>query len=300
MNTIATILIQRIDRLRQATKPKRFAVILGMVLLIGILDYLSGDQLDLSVLYLPLVALTVWVAGLRTALWMAMISSTLWLVDDFVIPQHPLPDFYKYWQTAMRFIVFAAFAEIIGQLRGALEREQTQARRDALTGLLNVRGFHEAANTELARSFRHRRPLAIAFIDCDNFKQVNDRLGHSTGNELLAEVGRSLLATTRGSDLVARMGGDEFVLLFSELDARAARQAVEKSLAQLAIVMREHDWPVTFSVGLASFATPPGSVDELVRTADDLMYEAKRAGRNTVRSLDIEGACEELAPALAC
>jgi diguanylate cyclase (GGDEF)-like protein len=200
----------------------------------------------------------------------------------------------------MRFVIFASFAGISGQLRAALDREKAQARRDSLTGLLNVRGFLEAADAELTRSRRHRRPITIAFLDCDNFKHVNDQLGHSTGNELLTALGRSLVASIRGSDLAARMGGDEFVLLFPELDGRAARLAVEKSLALLAATMREHDWPVTFSVGLASFATPPDSVDELVRAADDLMYEAKRSGKNTVRSVEHDKAVADHAPALAC
>jgi len=300
MTTFSKFLIRGIERLRRMRRPVRLAIIFSMLLLVGLIDFRTGDQLDLSVFYLPFVALTVWVAGLRASLYMALFASVLWLVDDFAVPQVPLPEMFKYWQTAMRFVVFASFAGVIAQLRASLDREKLQARRDVLTGLLNVRGILEAAEVEVTRSQRHGRPLTIAFLDCDNFKQVNDDLGHSVGNELLVEIGRTLLASIRGSDVAGRMGGDEFLLLFPELDGQAARQAIEKSLSQLAEVMRKHDWPVTFSVGLASFAIAPDSVDELVRVADDLMYEAKRSGKNTVRSLDIEAEVRDAAPALAC
>lgn len=300
MTAISKYLICGIERLRRMRRPVRLAVIVCMLLLVGLLDFRTGDQLDLSVFYLPFVALTVWVAGLRASLWMALFASVLWLVDDFAVPEVPLPDFFKYWQTVMRFVVFASFAGVIAQLRAALDREKSQARRDFLTGLLNVRGVLEAAEIEVTRSHRHQRPLTIAFLDCDNFKQINDHLGHSVGNELLVEIGRTLLASIRGSDVAGRMGGDEFVLLFPELDGRAARQAIEKSLSQLAAVMLAHEWPVTFSVGLASFKVAPDSVEELVRAADNLMYEAKRSGKNTVRSLDIESEMPDGVAALAC
>ncbi|MBX3412895.1 MAG: GGDEF domain-containing protein [Pirellulales bacterium] len=296
----SSYIVRGIERLRRSKRRVQFAFIYGMVLCVGTLDYATGDQLDLSVFYLPMVAVTVWVAGFRASLWVALLSSVLWLLDDFVVPQVPLPGLFKFWQSVMRFIVFASFAGTIGQLRIVLDREKAQARRDALTGLLNVRGFFEAAETELARARRHRRPISIAFIDCDNFKRVNDLLGHATGNELLASIGKSLAGSTRGSDLAARMGGDEFVILFAETCAEHVRAALDKSLAQLAAIMLEHDWPVTFSVGVASFPTAPDTVDELIRAADDLMYEAKRSGKNSIQELDIGAQAADVTPALAC
>ena len=168
------------------------------------------------------------------------------------------------------------------KLRGALEREKNVARIDFLTGVLNRRGFYEMAGTESQRSRRYKRPLSLVYVDIDNFKGVNDSLGHESGDELLTHVAAAIQGAVRGTDVVGRLGGDEFSVLLPETDHEKGMVVVEKVRRQLLESMRKRNWPVTFSVGVTSFRTAPESVDEMIREADRVMYSVKLKGKDAV------------------
>jgi len=168
------------------------------------------------------------------------------------------------------------------KLRGALEREKNVARIDFLTGVLNRRGFYEMAGTESQRSRRYKRPLSLVYVDIDNFKGVNDSLGHESGDELLTHVAAAIQGAVRGTDVVGRLGGDEFSVLLPETDHENGMVVVEKVRRQLRESMRKRNWPVTFSVGVTSFRTAPESVDEMIREADRVMYSVKLKGKDAV------------------
>jgi diguanylate cyclase (GGDEF)-like protein len=116
----------------------------------------------------------------------------------------------------------------------------------------------------------------------DDFKLVNDRLGHSAGDRLLMLVADTLRANVRAVDVVARLGGDEFAVLMPETDDRSAQVMLRRVRRQLLEAARLKGWPVTFSAGLITWVEPPPGVDEMLRTADELMYTAKRHGKNSV------------------
>jgi diguanylate cyclase (GGDEF)-like protein len=120
-------------------------------------------------------------------------------------------------------------------------------------------------------------------MDVDDFKLINDRLGHSAGDRLLRLVADTIRQNVRGIDVVARLGGDEFAVLMPETDERAAQVVIRRVRRQLLEAARREDWPVTFSAGLVTWIAPPAGVDEMLRAADELMYDAKRHGKNTVR-----------------
>jgi diguanylate cyclase (GGDEF)-like protein len=171
---------------------------------------------------------------------------------------------------------------LLARLRAALEREAALARTDPLTGAANVRTFHEAAALEIERSRRTDRPFTIAYVDLDDFKRVNDRSGHLVGDQVLRTVVRALRENVRATDTVARLGGDEFAVLLPETDTPAADAVVEKIRRVFADEMRRGDWPVTFSIGVATYRTPPADTDEMIRKADEFMYLVKRGGKNDV------------------
>ncbi len=159
------------------------------------------------------------------------------------------------------------------------------ATHDGLTGLYNRRGLTERLNQCIVRYKRSETPLALLFIDLDGFKHVNDRFGHAEGDEVLCEVARRLLNVVRSSDVVARIGGDEFVVL---LEGDASKIAVEQLSER---ILRSLDAPCKFANGSAQIGAsigvalcPPGFADavELMRAADAAMYEAKRAGKGRV------------------
>ena len=129
---------------------------------------------------------------------------------------------------AVMAISFGSVALLAAAQRDWLRRERAISRTDGLTGLLNGRGFYEAAAVELARSTRYRHPLTLAYVDLDDFKPINDRFGHARGDEMLVAVGRAIRKACRSTDVVGRVGGDEFVVLFPETGREAAETALLK------------------------------------------------------------------------
>jgi diguanylate cyclase (GGDEF)-like protein len=119
-------------------------------------------------------------------------------------------------------------------------------------------------------------------LDCDNFKAVNDLLGHTGGDRLIKDIARVLSKLVRASDCVARLGGDEFGVLLLQTGPDTAQLAAEKIRRLLRSELEKCGWHVTFSIGAATFLSPPTSVDEILRASDSCMYGAKKSGKNAV------------------
>jgi diguanylate cyclase (GGDEF)-like protein len=172
---------------------------------------------------------------------------------------------------------------LMQQVRTLMSRLQERATVDDLTALANRRALCETVTGEIERSRRFHHHLSLAYLDIDNFKGVNDRAGHATGDRVLITLASVARATVRSVDTVARVGGDEFVILMPETGAAAASSLVERvreAFSRSAVVAGV---PVTCSIGLATFGRIPASVEEMLDTADELMYEAKAAGGDIVR-----------------
>jgi diguanylate cyclase (GGDEF)-like protein/PAS domain S-box-containing protein len=188
-----------------------------------------------------------------------------------------------------------ALREAHSQLNRVLQREKELARTDVLTGLSNRRAFYEALQMERARTARYGRPITLAYVDLDNFKRVNDSLGHAVGDELLVCVADLLRQTLRLSDTVGRLGGDEFALLLPETSPGAAESLLQKLRKILMDAMQGRNWPVSFSIGAATFLNNPPPLDQMIRAADELMYAVKKSGKNSVEVVAIGGGPQESA-----
>lgn len=167
-------------------------------------------------------------------------------------------------------------------LRRQLIDEQVRSRRDPVTGLLNARGFEEQLQAEIARSTRHFREFALVYLDCDRFKEVNDVQGHQVGDALLKVVGNVLETNIRSFDAAARVGGDEFAVLISEVDEATALSVVERLLANLRATVLGMNSPTTFSVGVVTFPKSPPDAATCLAMADQAMYHVKRHGRDGI------------------
>jgi len=173
---------------------------------------------------------------------------------------------------------------IMLELREAREREQYLATHDPLTGVPNRALFYDRLTQALAASARYGNTLAILFLDLDGFKQVNDALGHAAGDRLLAEIARRVAGLVRKSDTVARIGGDEFTVILSQIGKPEDAARVARTMLQrIAVPVRlagDGEQRVHASIGIALSPGDGERADTLVRNADAAMYAAKQAGGN--------------------
>jgi two-component system, cell cycle response regulator len=158
---------------------------------------------------------------------------------------------------------------------------------DALTGVQNRAYFRERLNEEFVRARRAARPLAVAMLDVDHFKRINDDYGHLAGDTVLRQIARTLMLNIRRTDLVARYGGEEFVIAFPESDLETAAARLEQlrvAIQSLSVAVPGLAPPVscTASFGVAAFPTDADTVDQLIAIADERLLAAKGAGRNQV------------------
>lgn len=263
--------------------PKQ-AIVTSFVLatVAAVVDYRLDDRFPVIICYLPAVMLACWVTNVAVGTTLAAICCTGWLVDDILQIGDAKLTVDDCWTAIAHGGFYAVIIGMLHRLRLAYDTERRLARTDGLTGLLNAKAFRERADDEIVRAERTRRPVTVAFIDCDNFKTVNDTLGHLEGDRLLAAIADQMRKTVRATDLPARMGGDEFAILLPETSEEEARNVVERLRTDLGLRMKENDWPVTFSIGVAVYASPPATVDALLRGADMLMYEVKNGQKDAV------------------
>jgi diguanylate cyclase (GGDEF)-like protein len=173
-------------------------------------------------------------------------------------------------------IVAGVVQLLVGRNRRLVGRLAAEARVDKLTGVLNRRGFEERATVELERARREGYSVGAATFDIDYFKRVNDEWGHETGDRVLEHLGAVLRDETRGVDVVARLGGEEFVALLARVSLDEAHAYAERVRAEFAA---PGDPRVTVSAGVTA-AIGPSSVEELLQAADSALYAAKRSGRD--------------------
>lgn len=272
-----------LDRLERASWKAIFIAGYAAIIVLGIFDYLTGYELAFSLFYVLPISLITWLLGRSHGIAASVVSAVTWAIAD-VATGHPYSQsFILLWNTLIRFSFFLIITYLLAALRMAFSREKALARTDSLTGALNSRSFYAIIQMEIDRLERYGNPFTLVFIDLDNFKAVNDQLGHATGDQLLQTVVAYAVNHIRKLDVIARLGGDEFVVLLPQTDLSAAQIATAKLQSGLLEQMHKNAWPVTFSMGVLTCVRLPASPNELLKAADALMYTAKREGKNSVR-----------------
>jgi diguanylate cyclase (GGDEF)-like protein len=254
----------------------------ALIIVVGVIDYFTGFQTSFAPLYMVPVAVIAWFRGRTTGVVTAFIAGAVQLSFDLAAAGSIRFLAGIAWNTVSVVLLAALMAITLALLHSVLDQESNLARTDPTTEVSNGRGFGEQLTAEMARSRRYSRPFSVAFIDLDDFKQVNDRLGHDAGDRLLHDVGASIRDVIRKSDTVGRLGGDEFAVLLPETGTDAAFSIGEKLLGALGDLSDSGDWRIGASIGIATYVRPPESGDEVLGRADEVMYLAKRAGKGRV------------------
>lgn len=274
-------MLATLDRLFGSRSP---ILISGLAVLligtVGAFDHATGDELSFSIFYLLPVSLAAWYARRWAGLLIGLLSAATWLAVDLAEGHsysHPL---IPVWNAGVRLGFFLLTAQLLASLKELLQWQARMARTDGLTGVINASAFRDAAAEVLGLGSRHGRPLTLAFVDLDDFKSVNDARGHAEGDRVLCAVAGALQASVRGTDLIGRVGGDEFALLLPETGEDGARTVLAKVRENLESAIGSGGWPVGISIGAAIFPVAPKDPDHAVRQADGLMYRAKKTGKN--------------------
>jgi len=267
-----------------------------LIALIYWLDQLTVSRIGFSLFYVLPVAAAGWFLGLVPSIILAAVATTGWFLADQSYWGWETPAIGA-WNAVTRLIIFgslgvgaarlrlehAALLEANEQLGQLLDLESRVARTDPKTGLPNSRHLLEQLGREMSRSRREGRPIAILYIDLDDFKSVNDAYGHEGGDRALGLVAAGIKSVTRAFDVSARMGGDEFVVLLWNVDITEATSAASRLLSEIGSV--SGDFPearLGCSIGLVHCIRGEEEPEELIRRADHEMYRAKRSGKNRV------------------
>lgn len=266
------------------SRSKPFLAIFGLALFAGVVlvDAAAEWEFNSSLFYVLPVSFFAWYFSSRLGILFALFSVFTWLyLNHLKTPHYSMPSVH-YWNAVIHLALYLISVFLVAEIRDIYLRERNMSRSDYLTGVINQRGFYEALGRERERASRLNLPLTLAYIDIDDFKQINDRFDHITGDKVLASIGHMLSNSIRITDLAGRLGGDEFCILLPHTDAEGARIVLDKVHQTLSELMKASGWPVTFSIGAVTFLRTSKSAEEMLRTADAAMYSVKEKGKDRI------------------
>ena len=269
---------------RFQTLPPVRAVLVVVILFVFVaaIDTATGSELSISLFYLlPVALVSLRWRGMAGQV-AAVIAALAWLAIDLGSGTTYSNPLIPFWNATVRFGFFSLFSFALDRLQGALERQTSLALTDSLTGLPNRRAFEELARRELARADRVGSPLALALIDIDDFKLINDQRGHAGGDLVLRRFAVAAGQILRSADIAARVGGDEFALILPDVDPRSAVAVLERFRTDL---LREPDGPTGCSIGVALVAG--GELANALRYADQALYAAKASGKGAIELVEV-------------
>jgi diguanylate cyclase (GGDEF)-like protein len=276
--------------IRFRKRPKYIVVpsVLALVALLGIADYLTGFELSFSIFYLIPISITVVLVDFQSAVFISLCSALSWYLADFY-SGHTYGHFLiTVWNTLMILGYFMLHSFFLNRLLVLYGEMRVGAMTDPLTRAVNTRFFYELFEREAGRARRTASPFTLVYLDLDNFKTMNDTYGHQTGDSILQAIADSIRKKIRGTDVFARMGGDEFAALFPDTDYETSNTMLHRIHEQVTGEMLANNWPVTLSVGAITYYRFDARTHDMINRADELMYGVKRSGKNNIEHISVE------------
>lgn len=275
--------MNKLTVIAEMLQPYWLPVVALLILLVTYLDYTTGYELSFSLFYLLPILLASWLATRVAGIITSIVSSGCLFYAD-VLSGHLYVDSYiPYWNLFIRLSIFLIASLLVSALKKSHEYEKELARMDGLTGAANSRCLREILHTEMDRAHRHNLSFTLAYIDIDNFKNINDSMGHAVGDEILRTFVRTTKNHIRRIDIIARLGGDEFAIFFPDTDQAQSNIIITKLRSKLLNEAQDHHWPISFSIGVITCIDIPASIDELIKQADHTMYAVKHNGKDAIQ-----------------
>jgi len=253
-----------------------------LILVLGMVQFIAGETVNFAPLYLFPPLFSSWYGSRTTGVLSALLSTMVFVAIDAASSRRSFTDEELLLFAAPYLFAYLLLAMLIINFRSVHRVEAHAADTDSLTGVHSARSFYAELANEILRSRRYDHVFSLAYIDVDDFKKINDSLGHSAGDRLLKTVADGLVSSLRGTDVVARLGGDEYVCLLPETNEEEARSAFIKAAAVLKKRMNDNRWDVGFSIGVVTFENLPDNIKEAIDIADKLMYSVKNANKNSI------------------
>jgi len=258
-------------------------IICALAAIIGIVDYLTSFDVSISLFYLAPILLAAWYIDRTTGVVLSITCAIIWFVTSAItIPSRGIQIWVLVWDAASLLGFFLVSAVLLASLHRSLGRERKLARTDYLTGILNSRAFHEQANIEIARAKRSQKPFTIAYFDLANFKEIYYRFGQAEAEKVLRFIGRELSRYLRVTDVIGRMGGEDFIILFSETDQQNATSVIARLYSLLTAEIHKKKWPIMISMGVLTCNETAIELDKVLNEMDKMMYGAKRSGKSQI------------------
>jgi diguanylate cyclase (GGDEF)-like protein len=274
---------------RRSSQIKTFIDLMIFLFFIVAVSWFTGRETSpfISLMYLVLMATSL-TQGKRVTYFMAALA-----ISSYVLLAAEQASFMLYKHTFVSHILelfpFMLIAHLGAMLSGEAESARLEIERlsqtDEITSLNNMRNFFHLADFQDRTARRYGKSYALCMLDADNLKKVNDRYGHFAGTELIRHVGENIACTVRSSDIAARYGGDEFIIMFTESSKEEARDAVARILRRV----EEHPFDfhgvkltTTLSAGISSYPEDGGDLKTVMALADEALFVSKKEGKNRI------------------
>jgi diguanylate cyclase (GGDEF)-like protein len=253
-----------------------------LIFVLGAVQFILGKTINIAPFYVFPLLFSSWYGSRTTGMLSAVMSVLVYVIIEVAFSRVSPTLNALLLFTAPYLAAYLLLAILIINFRNVHRTEVVAADTDNLTGMYNARSFYAELANELLRSKRYDHAFSLAYLDVDNFKSINDSLGHTAGDKLLKEVANCLVSSLRATDVIARLGGDEYACLLPETNQEEAKLAFLKTADLLKRRMAKNKWDVSFSIGVVTFENLPEDIKEAIDIADKVMYSVKKDNKDNI------------------